>query len=85
MQAFPADAHRRGGAASAPIHREAAQRFYAPLIPLVVELHGRGLSLRKIAAELNRLGVSTRNFGPVHWSATQVSRVLARAAELSQA
>jgi hypothetical protein len=78
MPAFPPDAHRKGGAASAPVHAQAAREFYAPLLPLVTALRRRGLSLRAIAAELQRLGIRTRQLWP-HWSATQVRRLLARA------
>jgi hypothetical protein len=45
----------------------------------VAELRREGLSLRAIARELERRGIKTRQEWP-HWSATQVRRILARAA-----
>jgi hypothetical protein len=74
---FPEGVCHKGGAASAPVHRESAREFYAPLLPVVAELRRQGLSLRAIAAELGRRGIKTRQEWP-HWSATQVRRVLAR-------
>ncbi|MBI1913607.1 MAG: recombinase family protein [Planctomycetes bacterium] len=80
MPGFPAGVHKKGGAVSAPVHREAARQFYAPLLELVLQLHRAGRSLRQIAAELDRRGVKTRAEYPgQRWSATQVRRVLARA------
>jgi len=55
-----------------------AREFYAPIIPIVLELHRQGLSLRAIARELGQRGIKTRQEWR-HWSATQVRRVLARA------
>jgi hypothetical protein len=77
-RSFPEGACHKGGAASAPTHRESAREFYAPLLPVVAELRRQGLSLRAIAAELGRRGFKSR-WGWPHWSATQVRRVLARA------
>jgi hypothetical protein len=54
------------------------QRFddsYTDLIPVVREMRDRGLSLRKIAAELNAAGHATRTGRP--WNPVQTSRVLA--------
>jgi hypothetical protein len=70
----------------------AADEFYAPIIPLVVELHQQGLSLRKIAAELDRRELRTRQIC-MHrlngtevvsttyfsWNAAQIGRILDRA------
>jgi hypothetical protein len=78
MPAFPPGANIKGGAAAAPIHRQLAREFYGPVIPVVVELRRRGLSLRAIARALDERGVKTR-YGPNGWTAQQVSRVLARA------
>jgi len=88
MPGFPPGAQLKGGAASAPVNRELAREFYEPIIPVVVELR-QGLSLRQIAAELDRQGIKTRvgcwyesatgEMTVIRWSATQVKRVLARA------
>jgi hypothetical protein len=59
------------------VNRAAARAFYAPLLPVVAEMHRQGRSLRAIARELHRRGVKTR-LGLAHWSATQIRRVLAR-------
>ena len=77
MPRFPAGVHLQGGRNAAPVHREAAREFYAPLVPVVAELRRQGLSLRAIARELERRGLKTRQEWP-HWSATQVRRILAR-------
>ena len=70
------------GAEAAKTLRALAVEFYAPIIPIVAELRQQGLSLRAIAAELDRRGVATRYYGhDGKWSATQVRRVLIRAAE----
>src|SRR4051794_38206691 len=86
---FPPGVHLVGGRNAAPVHRQQAREFYAPILPLVKELKARGLSLRQIAAELDRRGVRTRmgswwsGYGPdaketvIRWSAAQVMRVLA--------
>jgi hypothetical protein len=91
MPAFPPGAHQKGGQASAPVNRELAREFYEPIIPIVLELRRQGLSLRQIARELDRRGIRTRQVGKyesfgsdmeiIRWSAQQVRRVLARAAE----
>ncbi len=70
----------------------AADEFYAPIIPVVVELHKQGLSLRKIAAELDRREIRTRQICThtligtkvvsttyMRWNAAQIARVLDRA------
>jgi hypothetical protein len=79
MPGFPPGVHLLGGQASIESNRRLAQEFYAPIIPIVVDLHGQGLSLRAIARELDRMGIMTRHAWD--WSATQVRRVLARARE----
>jgi hypothetical protein len=86
MPGFPPGVHLKGGQASAPVNAELASAFYAPLLPIVLNLHRQGLSLRAIARELDGGGVKTR-LGWDHWSATQVRRVLDRAqkAELERA
>ncbi|KQQ11538.1 resolvase [Methylobacterium sp. Leaf122] len=55
-----------------------ADEFAANVLPMIRELQGRGLSHRAIAEELNVRRVRTARDGS--WSATQVQRVLARAA-----
>jgi hypothetical protein len=84
MPGFPPGVHRQGGAASAPVNAAIALEFYSPLLPLVADLRRQGLSLRAIASELERRGLRTRQEWP-HWSATQVRRVLARAAQAGHA
>ena len=65
----------QGARASAKARSAAACESYVDLFPIVRELRGRGLSLRKIAAELNARGHATRNGHP--WNPVQTSRVLA--------
>jgi Recombinase len=77
MPEFPADAHLKGGQNAAPVLAQLAREFYAPIIPVVLELHGQGLSLRAIATELEQRGIKSR-WGWPRWSAAQVRRVLAR-------
>jgi GYF domain 2/Recombinase len=80
MPAFPADAHLKGGQNAAPVLAQLAREFYAPIIPVVLELHGQGLSLRAIARELESRGIRPRYGGhQARWSAAQVRRVVARA------
>jgi DNA invertase Pin-like site-specific DNA recombinase len=55
-----------------------ADEFAANVLPLIRDMQGRGLSHRAIADELNVRRVRTARDGS--WSATQVQRVLARAA-----
>ena len=94
MPSFPPGVHLIGGRKLAPVLRKAAADFYATIIPIVVELHRQGLSLRAIARELDRRGIRMRNAIGRHpddgrilwdnpdvlWNAAQVRRVLARAA-----
>jgi hypothetical protein len=88
------DAHYRGGQAAAITNAQLAREFYAPIIPIVVELRNQGLSLRAIAGELDRRGTIMRfeqpppGYPPVHdghWNASQVRRVLLRAAGRTEA
>ena len=53
--------------------------MFADLVPLMRELRTEGLSLHAIAERLNADGQSTRR--QKSWSATQVKRVLDRAAK----
>lgn len=55
-----------------------ADEFAANVLPTIRDLQGKGLSHRAIAEELNVRRVRTARDG--NWSATQVQRVLARAA-----
>ncbi len=85
MPRFPPGVHLVGGRNAAATHAQLAREFYAPILPVVTELRGQGLSLRAIAAELDRRGVKTCiQYPGQRWSATQVRRVLARAAQARQ-
>jgi hypothetical protein len=84
MPTFPPDAHLKGGRNAAPVLAEMAREFYAPIIPIVMELHGQGLSLRAIAAELERRKIKTRWEWP-RWSAAQVRRIVARGLAIAEA
>lgn len=59
-------------------NRAKAAAFAADLGPMVLEMHGRGLSLRQIAAELVKDGIRTPRGG--QWTAAAVRSVLARVA-----
>src|SRR5450755_117583 len=83
MPAFPPGVHLKGGRNAAPVLAEMAREFYAPIIPIVMELHGQGLSLRAIAAELERRKIKSR-WGWPRWSAAQVMRILARGLALAE-
>lgn len=83
-KSFPAGANLRGGQAAAPLNRQAADEFYAPILPLVLDLHRAGRSLREIARELEGRGVKAR-FGSTRWAAAQVRRLVKRAEDLLQA
>jgi hypothetical protein len=78
MPRFPPGVHLKGGRNAAVTNAQAAREFYAPLLPVVLEVRRQGLSLRAIAAELGRRGIKSRQEWP-HWSATSVRRVLVRA------
>jgi hypothetical protein len=79
MPRFPPGVHLIGGRNAAVTNAQLARDFYAPILPLVAELHRQGLSLRAIARELDRRGVKTRmQYPDQRWSATQIRRVLAR-------
>jgi hypothetical protein len=81
MPAFPPGASAKGGQAAIQTNVESARAFYAPILPVVAELHAQGLSLRQIARELDRRGVKTRlQYPGQRWNAMQVRRVLARIA-----
>ncbi len=71
-------ARARGLERSAAARKAAAVAAYAALAPLMRQLRAEGLSLHAIAELLNADGQSTRRGST--WSATQVKRVLDRAA-----
>ena len=76
---FPPGANLKGGQNAAPVHAEDADAFYAPIIPIVLELREQGQLLRAIARELDRREIRTRcEYG--RWNAAQVRRVLIRGA-----
>jgi DNA invertase Pin-like site-specific DNA recombinase len=58
--------------------QDSARAFAGAVGPLVAEMHGRGLSLRQIAAKLDAQGIRTSRGGA--WSADAVRRVLIRTA-----
>lgn len=66
-----------GTAVSAAVRARKADGRAEDVFPAIQELHASGASLRAMAAELNRLGIETSKGG--RWSATQVSRIIARA------
>lgn len=72
------EARQRGANAAAVAIKAKANEAYADLVPIVAELHGKGLTQQAIANELNRLGHTTRRAKP--WNQTQVGRVLQRMA-----
>ena len=74
------EASRKGAALGSQAGRRKAIEEYADLLPLIVELREQGTSLHDIALKLNTEGHKTR--GDAEWTATQVYRVLKRAAQL---
>jgi DNA invertase Pin-like site-specific DNA recombinase len=56
------------------VRRAAAEAFADRVRPMVVEMRGRGLSLRRIAAELTEQGIRTPQDGT--WAAGTVQRIL---------
>lgn len=73
------EGRRKGLARSAARRKALAIGAYADLVPFMRQLRAEGLSLHAIANRLNTDGQSTRRGSA--WSATQVKRVLDRAAE----
>jgi DNA invertase Pin-like site-specific DNA recombinase len=71
-----AEARKRGARAAGESLKAKADEAYADLAPNVVELKGKGLTLRAIADELNKQGHTTRRGKP--WNQVQVLRVLGR-------
>ena len=72
---------RKGQRLGAAATKIAAKDAYSDILPLMAAMKDRGDSLKSIAAHLNSMGHSTRN--DKQWSATQVKRVLDRAAALT--
>lgn len=68
----------QAGALGVASIKAGADAFAADVLPIIRELQARGGSHRSIAAEMNARRVRTARGG--EWSATQVGRVLARAA-----
>lgn len=66
-----------GRVRSAQVRGAAADRRATDLAPVLRELHGQGLSLRRIAAELVARGIASPRGGA--WTAAGVQRVLDRA------
>jgi DNA invertase Pin-like site-specific DNA recombinase len=64
------------GKLGAAANRDRADAFAAKLAPIVVEMQGRSLSLRQMAAELTAQGIQTQRGGV--WSAAAVRSVLLR-------
>jgi hypothetical protein len=59
-----------------------AKEFYATIIPIVMELHNQGLSLREIGRELEKRGIKPQiNYGIGKWGPAQVRRALIRGQE----
>jgi DNA invertase Pin-like site-specific DNA recombinase len=61
---------------AAEAHRKRADAFAVFLAPVMLDMRSRGMSLRKMAAELTKQGVKTARGG--QWTAMSVSAVLAR-------
>jgi DNA invertase Pin-like site-specific DNA recombinase len=62
---------------SAEVRQALAQSFAESMLPMIRGYQQSGLSLREIAAELNRRGVPTYR-GTGAWTATQLSRIQQR-------
>jgi DNA invertase Pin-like site-specific DNA recombinase len=69
---------RHGAEILAPRYREEARQRAVQLQPVIAELKGRGLSLAKIASELNKRKVPTPRGG--RWDHSSVRNVLQRLA-----
>src|SRR5580704_11884757 len=79
MPTVPPDGrHLKGGRNAAPVLARLAREFYAPIVPVVLDLRRQGLSLRAIAGELEVRGIKPRYGCQAGWSAAQVKRILAR-------
>ena len=67
---------RHGAEVLAPKHREEARQRAEALEPIITELQGEGLSLSKIAGELNKRKVPTPRGG--RWDHSSAQNVLDR-------
>ena len=65
-----------GNQASAAVRRQRADKRAGDLVPLIRSIQAGGASLRQVAAELTRRGITAARGG--RWSAVQVKRVLER-------
>jgi DNA invertase Pin-like site-specific DNA recombinase len=72
------EARQRGAKAAGVANQAKADEAYADLRPIVGELRDKGHTQVEIAAELNKLGHTTRRGKP--WNHVQVGRVLSRMA-----
>lgn len=70
------EARSRGAVRGAEATRRAADEAYTDLLPLIVDMRAKGLSLRQIATQLNDSGHTTRQGSA--WNAMQVGRLLQR-------
>jgi DNA invertase Pin-like site-specific DNA recombinase len=66
-----------GNQVSAIVRRQRADKRAGDLVPVIRSIQAGGASLRQVAAELTRRGITSARGG--RWSAVQVRRVLARA------
>lgn len=66
-----------GRGAGVAIRSAKADQFVANVLPIIRDLQGEGLSLRRIAATLNERGVKAARGG--RWHATTVRNIVARA------
>jgi len=78
MPKFPPGASSKGSRAAAAAHTRLARKFYAALRPILLELRGKGMSIRAIAAELERRQIRTRH-GFARWHANSVHRAILQA------
>jgi DNA invertase Pin-like site-specific DNA recombinase len=65
-----------GNQASAVVRKQRADKRAGDLVPVVQSIQAGGASLRQVAAELTRRGITSARGGS--WSAVQVRRVLER-------
>jgi DNA invertase Pin-like site-specific DNA recombinase len=65
-----------GNQASAAVRRQRADKRASDLVPVIRSIQAGGASLRQVAVELTRRGITSARGG--RWSAVQVKRVLER-------
>jgi DNA invertase Pin-like site-specific DNA recombinase len=75
---FSAEQRAKCAAACAKLWADEMRTCYEHALPVAVELHASGLSLREIGAKLDAGGHESRTGKP--WTAIQVSRLLKMAA-----